>query len=814
MEANTRKLERIFDQTITYQVPLFQRPYVWKKDENWEPLWEDIQTLLERHFRGAKVHAHFLGAVVLEQLANSTGSIESRQVIDGQQRFTTLQLFLMAARDLACHHNASKYIERFTDLVANRRSKIDHDDEVFKVWPTNSNRAAFRLVHEAGSLEKLELALKRRPEFDERSNNIIGAYRYFHGRLTCWFEGELDDDADSEVLSKKSIDDRFDSLWHVVKDCLQVVVIDLDKDDETQVIFETLNARGEDLLPADLIKNFLFRRAASDGEIVEKLYDDHWREFETTWWREEVKQGRIFRPRVDVFISHYLTMMTREEVKASHLFNAFKAFVMQSESLPGSLLVVPGTASEHIAQLSRYAAVFKAFYAERNHARLETFLRRLGAVDTTTVFPFLLYAHAELVPHASAEFDRILVLLESYLMRRMICNLTGKHYNRYFVDLIRNIDRNGVLDAVAVGEHMAKSNADSIRYPDDQSLSMAIADLPLYNRLAQPKVRAILEALDAHAHTSKSEAQPLPSGLTIEHVMPQAWTEHWPLDRTEFTDPDTGALDPIKQQKAQQRRDRLVNTLGNLTLITASLNPSLQNAAWSKKRPELTKFSKLNLTQYFHGAEADHWNEAAIERRTAYLCGQLIQIWPTLPQVEAASLQRHRPDAAVQASVQPSLMGALDRTMTPAAQRQSGEVPALARYTGNPPNAFAQQVIQALVAQGFTVATTTQGPNEERKTLRIGWRGEFIGLMSEALWGRKVPFSCLYRFPKHTGRDTVAKAPQGFDKHAFARQHGCDPDLLHVHTDYSGSYLWVQDLATTLHLMRDWARKIDGVYGA
>lgn len=822
MEANTRKLERIFDQTITYQIPLFQRPYVWKQEDNWEPLWEDIQTLLDKHLRGTKVHAHFLGAVVLEQLANSTGSIESRQVIDGQQRFTTLQLFLMAARDLASYHKASKYIERFTDLVANRRSKIDHDDEVFKVWPTNSNRAAFRLVHEAGSLEQVDQELMRRPDLDERSNNIIGAYRYFYDRLMSWFERRLDDDADADVLSRKSIDDRFDSLWHVVKDCLQVVVIDLDKDDETQVIFETLNARGEDLLPADLIKNFLFRRASWDGEHVEKLYDNYWREFETTWWREDVKQGRLTRPRIDVFISHYLTMMTREEVKASHLFNAFKAFVMQSESIPGSLLAMPKTTAEHIAQLSRYAEVFKAFYVSGHHARLETFLRRLEAVDTTTVFPFLLYAHAELVPHASAEFDSILVLLESYLMRRMVCNLTGKHYNRYFVDLIRNVDRNGELSAAAVAEHMAKSAADSIRYPDNQSFSAAITDMPLYGRLAQPKVRAILEALDGYAHTSKSEVQPLPPGLTIEHVMPRAWADHWPLDKNDTINPETGERDPINEQKSSQRRDRLVNTLGNLTLITSSLNPSLSNSGWAEKRPELMKFSKLNLTQYFHGIEANYWNEAAIERRTTYLFDQLIKIWPTLPQIETDPSQRQRNAATVQEPAQPgrSNYGKLPQTR-PVDQSEvsthpirSGSTLNLSGYTGSPPNEFAQRVIETLVAHGFTVATTTQGPNEQRKTLRIGWRGIFIGLMSEGLWGQKVPYACLYRFAKGKTPNTIARAPEGFDKDEFARQHGCDPNLFYVRSDTSGSYLWIQDEATTLYLMQDWARKIDEVFDA
>lgn len=630
MDANTRKLERIFDQTITYQVPLFQRPYVWTRADNWEPLWEDIHGLLDKRLRGAKTHAHFLGAVVLEQIAHSSGSIETRQVIDGQQRFTTLQLFLIAARDLSILHGASKYADRFSDLVTNRRSKIDHDDEVFKVWPTNSNRPAFRLVHDAGSLAGVEQALALRPDLNQASNNIIEAYLFYYRQLTCWLAGELDDDADADMLSQKSEDDRFNSLWHVVKDCLQLVVIDLDKDDETQVIFETLNARGEDLLPADLIKNYLFRRAAADDEDVEKLYEHHWKKFETTWWRETITQGRLTRPRIDVFISHYLTMMTREEIKASHLFNAFKTFVSQAEAIEGSLLQVPTNAAAHIAQLSRYAAVFETFYAPARHARLETFLHRLEAVDTTTVFPLLLYAHAELVPHSTAEFDKILVLIESYLVRRMVCQLTGKNYNRYFVDLIRFIDRQGVITAAQVREHMAKSGADSIRYPDDASFRSAITDQPLYGRLAQYKVRAILEALDIHAFTRKSEMQHLPTGLTIEHVMPQSWESHWPMAKS--GDILSVEHDPAGEQRAIARRNRLINTIGNLTLITGSLNPSLSNSSWDKKRPELKKFSKLNLNQYFHDTEADEWDEKAIERRTATLLDQLTAIWPALPQ--------------------------------------------------------------------------------------------------------------------------------------------------------------------------------------
>lgn len=623
MDANTRKLERIFDQTITYQVPLFQRPYVWTKKENWEPLWEDIQSLLDKYLRGETAHPHFLGAVVLEQLPNPCGSIESRQVIDGQQRFTTLQLFLIAARDHATANEKSKYIERFSDLVANRKNKIDNDEEVYKVWPTNSNRAAYCAVHEARSPTALDKAIKLKPSISDGSNNVIDAYKYFHSQLESWLNGSLDDKEDASLLSGKTLDDRFDTLWQIVRDRLQVVVIDLHKDDETQVIFETLNARGQDLLPADLIKNYLFRQAVAHGDDVEKLYADHWRRFETTWWRDKIKQGRITRPRVDVFVNYYLVMMTREEVKSSHLFQAFKYFVEQSEVYNGSLLIVPKTPAEHIAQLARYAEVFQSLYNVDKSNPLATFLKRLEAVDTNTIFPFLLYACAELVPGRETELEQIIKILEAFLIRRMVCNLTAKNYNRIFIDLIKTIDTKGALTPTNVSEQMAKSSADSIRFPTDIEFEAAIIELPLYGRLAQFKVRTILEALDIHAHTALSPLMLLPHGLTIEHIMPQSWETYWPL-------PDEEKTDPLKEQEAIQRRNRLINSLGNLTLVTGSLNPTLSHSAWSVKRPEILKYSKLNLIQYFHGHEADDWNEEKIEKRTKYLAGHMMEIWPAI----------------------------------------------------------------------------------------------------------------------------------------------------------------------------------------
>lgn len=611
MDANTRQLEAIFDPNVFFQVPLFQRPYVWKQAENWEPLWEDIQALLDRQLLGAKAKAHFLGAIVLEQLPHSAGSIETRQVIDGQQRFTTLQLFLLAARNLAKANGSTKYADRFSGLVENDASRVEDKEEKYKLWPTNGDRPAFQAIHACESLKDVDKAVKAKP--DVAKSNLVGAYRFFHQKLDEWLRGELDEADDKPLLATKTVDDRLDAVWSVVKAGLQLVVINLGPDDETQVIFETLNARGTDLLPADLIKNYLFRKARAQGADVEALYEEDWARFETDFWREEIKQGRITRPRIDLLVNHYLTLMTRDEVRTNHLFTSFKSFVESCEE--GQ----PKDAAGHIAQLARYADIFNKFFQPGDHEQLARFLRMLKAVDTATVFPFLLFAYAELMPDRQDEFDRVLMVLESFLMRRLITNWTPKNYNRLFVDLVKAVEKS--ITAKTVAEQLAKGLGESTKFPTDADLTPFVLEQPLYGRIAQAKVRCVLETLEEASQSKKSPVMQLTEKLTIEHVMPQAWQTNWPL-------PAEAQVDAIAEQKATARREVLLNSLGNLTLITGSFNSSLQNAAWSAKRPELLTYGKLNLTQYFHTNAAEVWDESAIRTRSDYLLTLLVKVWP------------------------------------------------------------------------------------------------------------------------------------------------------------------------------------------
>lgn len=93
MQPTYIPISQVFSRDERFIVPLFQRPYVWSRQDQWEPLWEDVVGVLERLKRrvgDANVASHFLGTVVLEQKPSVTGSLPCREIIDGQQRLTTL----------------------------------------------------------------------------------------------------------------------------------------------------------------------------------------------------------------------------------------------------------------------------------------------------------------------------------------------------------------------------------------------------------------------------------------------------------------------------------------------------------------------------------------------------------------------------------------------------------------------------------------------------------------------------------------------------------------------------------------------------
>lgn len=600
MRAESRTLKRIFEQSVRYCVPLFQRPYVWSQAENWAPLWEDVRRLAEQRLADdGQQRTHFIGAIVLEQLAGSTGSIETRQIIDGQQRLTSLQIILTVLKDICRRSGMATFERRFEKFSRNEEAFIDQPHHAFKVWPTNPDRVAFQLTLEAGEPEKL----RQRVEESQGEGLLVNeqipkAYLYFYKTIHEWVSG-LKAEASSEQL--------MDSLWLVLSSQLRLVAIDLEPEDDAQVIFETLNSRGAPLLPGDLVKNYLFRRAQADGLPVEKLYDEYWRAFDKEWWREEMRQGRLKRPRLDIFLQHYLSLKTRDDVLVTHIFETYKIFAEET-SLSAEAL---------IQELSGFGKVFQRLVSPHPRPRTDLFLKRLVAIDTATVYPFLLGAfrlHDNTDGHAALE--GIVSHLESFLVRRMACQLTTKNYNRFFLEMMSYCEANGGINEDVVVAYLHRSDAETARWPGDNEFRAALISNPLYTQLTRPKLRMILRAIDAALQNEKSENILLGDELTIEHLLPQSWREHWPIEEA----------DEAKQARLALTRDVLKHSLGNLTLLTQKLNSSVSQGPWTQKRPAILMHAKLNMNRAFHVVPL--WDEAGIRARSEELANLSLEIWP------------------------------------------------------------------------------------------------------------------------------------------------------------------------------------------
>jgi len=224
IQTNLRRTQELFDQQIRYEIPAFQRHYVWDLDRQWGPLWNDVEDLAQSILEdGVDPKPHFMGAVVLQQVANPTGTLPRRIVVDGQQRLTTLQLLIDAARKVLQDRGHTQPADRLANLVLNGEAFRDGDpDAAFKVWPTLVDQEAFR--------HAMNNELSAAGHMDSR---IVQAHKFFRDMAGQWLDRFPADEARAAAALENALRTR-----------LALVAIDLEAEDDPHMIFETLNARG------------------------------------------------------------------------------------------------------------------------------------------------------------------------------------------------------------------------------------------------------------------------------------------------------------------------------------------------------------------------------------------------------------------------------------------------------------------------------------------------------------------------------------------------------------------------------------------
>ena len=576
MNASKKLVSDIFNGGRILEIPFFQRAYVWN-DDQWERLLDDMELISKSN------KPYFLGSVILKQKPTTTSETvgDIRSVVDGQQRLTTLSIFFK----VLCLHTGDtfKFDGRFR--ILNKEKDI-------------------ALRHNHHDIESFNSVLNLEELIQLNGNSkIIECYNYF-----------------KKNISERNLD--YDKIMNNI----MFVGIDLDEKEDEQQIFDTINSLGVRLTVAELLKNFFFGREDLNA------YETNWKPIfekndETVdFWEHEVLAGRSKRQNIELFFYAFLQIKinapdikvkTEDKLvytKFDGLFESYKSFI-ESYNIDKKQIIqeIKEYATLYYNNIL-YSDIEEELPAEAGIQRINTLIFGL---ENTTLIPYALYILKSTAPEdangeVNDERNKIFEILESYIMRRIICKASNKNYNQLFTD--RFIGRN-IKTAEALKTYLNSLEGQVNYMPTHKEISNGFQNSKIVNR----QTRGILYMLESKIRDRSSQSTAL-LGLdaySLEHLMPKKWQNNWGTLLTE---------------EAKIQRNRKLLTLGNLAIITSSLNSSIRDANWETKlngraeRGGLKRFAR-GIETMGDFLERSEWDEEAIAERARFLAFNAIKVW-------------------------------------------------------------------------------------------------------------------------------------------------------------------------------------------
>lgn len=623
MQPTNVNVSALFGNKIQFIIPLFQRHYVWDMEDQWQPLWEDIedksnQRLLQQQ---RDKFSHFTGAIVIQQKPTNVDEVPKYEIIDGQQRLTTFQIILCALRNLCASLEYDDIADEVNGYILNKGMlSKDYGDEHFKLIPTDFDKLSLKSIVE--SLTDNNLV--------EKKGRIFSAFEYF----SCKIEKYTDSDR-IKLLS----------LFHSILNDFGLVQILIDTDDEPEMIFESLNGRGKSLLQFDLLRNNLFLRTRISEEDRDSLYKDYWSHFETNYWEQTVKLGRRNEIISEVFFQHFLMA----KLSTDSVSPFFKTYQRQYRR---SLDQGQGSAHE-LAELCRYSKTYKEITDCNTGSPIGEPMRFYKLFDITSLHPFVLYLENETDLHEN-ESRLVYRILEAYTLRRMLCTTQGhKNFNQFFSEVMRRLKKNG-FSVENLVQILAQQDSDTTKWPDDYDVKAALHGHWSEINVNRNVIRYILYRIELHKRSDNRfmERDEMPfKQFTLEHVLPEKWKTNWALstpdgdkkfeelfsDEYKDNDPlwdiipsNEGLKDAsyLEAFELAQERDGLKQSIGNLTVLTGSLNSSLSNSSYEDKRESLFSNSTLILSKDIY--KNSSWDVKEIRAREEEMYCAFCDLWPNV----------------------------------------------------------------------------------------------------------------------------------------------------------------------------------------
>ena len=576
------------------EIPYYQRSYVWDSDQ-WERFAKDMQEISD-----PSAGPYFMGAIILKLKDGgiSAGNAELRVLVDGQQRMTTLFVYMKVLSLLKVR---PKIFDNQFKLAVH-----DGDDPTILAMRHNHiDRDAFNRIMNLTVLEDLAIVEKNNIRvIDKNAHRLLRLYEYFRENI------------DVDLVDSDNI-----------KNNMRFVTITVEEREDEQQIFDAINSLGVKLTTAELLKNYFF------NQNNEADFDRYWKpvfedaEERKRYWDAEIVSGGSRNQLSNLFFSAFLNIkihdpkykLTAEEKikysKVERLFTSYKDFVDRFYA-DGKLAFVAEVVSAAAVFYEHFKpeAVNEALTEKRGFARLN--LMMFG-MDFTTVIPYVLNVWQKV--EDDIERDKIFDIIENYLMRRLVCRSETRGYYQLFSDTLLNdayLSSKGLMGYIDSKDGEEKSESPS---------NDAIEDAVKLRQRTNKQNASILYMLESRLRSEENATVLMGfKKYSLEHLMPRKWREKWK---------------PLPTEEMGKERDRILQTLGNMAIIPDGLNTSISNSCWQEKLAGRAGKKGLRvcasgLTTMDEWLKLSKWDEGEIAKRAAQLTAWINEQWPASINVE------------------------------------------------------------------------------------------------------------------------------------------------------------------------------------
>lgn len=552
MKAEEKRLLHFLEGSDkNFIIPVYQRNYDWKIHQC-KQLFDDLIEVVNQDFR-----THFLWTIVAY---NDDWYWKELLIIDWQQRLTTLSILLLAIfKILESWEIESNYILKekiFDEYLTNKYSK-DKTKKI-RLKPIKDDREAFESIF----------------EWEKHINsNIVVNYEYFVNRI-------------------RSNEITIDNLYKAIENLIIVEILLKKWEDDPQLIFESLNSTWLDLSEADKVRNFILMKQSAEKQ--EELYNSYW---------SRIEKNTNFK--VSDYIRDYLTLKIRKIPNLAKVYFEFKDYVLKNRIDIEEILV-------DLLKHSFYYS--KIINSKDDNKEISKVLKRINKLEIIVMYPFLLelYEDKNNLNISDGTFAEILLLLESYVFRRFICEVPTNALNKIFMLLWKEIKsfpdyKENYFDIL---QYTLLSKDSYRRFPNNSEFERYLLTKDIYNTQSKNKLY-LLERLESdNSKESYVWNQIEEWVLTIEHIMPQTLTPDW---------------EKALWENNKEVHEKYLHTLWNITLTW--YNSKYSNRPFKDKKTIENWFdeSPLFLNNYIRNC--NEWTEKEIIERYEILKEKALKIW-------------------------------------------------------------------------------------------------------------------------------------------------------------------------------------------